>query len=77
MNLKGSLKLKEINGIRSNKIPREPLNPAILGTRQVHAHVKPGAAVVVVGDGAVGPLVLSAKQMGPERTVAMSRRELR
>ncbi|HVW30635.1 MAG TPA: zinc-dependent alcohol dehydrogenase family protein [Polyangiaceae bacterium] len=42
------------------------------------ANVKPGATVVVVGDGAVGLLaVLSAKQMGAERIVAMSRHETR
>jgi threonine dehydrogenase-like Zn-dependent dehydrogenase len=38
------------------------------------ANVKPGKTVVVVGDGAVGLLgVLSAKQMGAERIIAMSR----
>jgi len=37
------------------------------------ANVKPGSTVVVVGDGAVGLLaVLSAKQMGAERIIAMS-----
>jgi threonine dehydrogenase-like Zn-dependent dehydrogenase len=42
------------------------------------ANVKPGATVVVVGDGAVGLLgVLSAKQMGAERIIAMSRHESR
>ena len=42
------------------------------------ANVRPGATVVVVGDGAVGLLgVLSAKQMGAERIVAMSRHEPR
>src|SRR5215218_743502 len=42
------------------------------------ANVKPGATVVVVGDGAVGLLgVLSAKQMGAERIIAMSRHEKR
>jgi len=42
------------------------------------ANVKPGVTVVVVGDGAVGLLaVLSAKQMGAERIVAMSRHEHR
>ncbi len=42
------------------------------------ANVKPGATIVVVGDGAVGLLgVLSAKQMGAERIVAMSRHESR
>jgi threonine dehydrogenase-like Zn-dependent dehydrogenase len=36
--------------------------------------VKPGATVVVVGDGAVGLLgVLSARQMGAERIIAISR----
>src|SRR5512142_3359296 len=38
------------------------------------AGVKPGSTVVVVGDGAVGLLgVLSAKEMGAERIIAMSR----
>src|SRR3954452_12774980 len=42
------------------------------------ANVKPGATVVVVGDGAVGLLgVLSAKQLGAERIIAMSRHESR
>lgn len=42
------------------------------------ADVKPGATVVVVGDGAVGLLaILSAKQMGAERIIAMSRHEPR
>lgn len=42
------------------------------------ANVKPGATVVVVGDGAVGLLgVLSAKQMGAERLIVMSRHEPR
>jgi threonine dehydrogenase-like Zn-dependent dehydrogenase len=42
------------------------------------ASVKPGATVVVVGDGAVGLLaVLSAKQMGAERIIAMSRHAAR
>lgn len=37
------------------------------------ANVKPGSTVVVVGDGAVGLMgVLSAKQMGAERIIAMS-----
>jgi threonine dehydrogenase-like Zn-dependent dehydrogenase len=40
--------------------------------------VKPGSTAVVVGDGAVGLLgVLSAKQMGAERIIAMSRHEAR
>jgi threonine dehydrogenase-like Zn-dependent dehydrogenase len=38
------------------------------------ANVKPGATVAVVGDGAVGLLaVLSAKQLGADRIIAMSR----
>ena len=38
------------------------------------AQVKPGKTAIVVGDGAVGLLaVLSAKQMGAERIIAMSR----
>ena len=38
------------------------------------ANVKPGSTVAVVGDGAVGLLgILSAKQMGAERIIAMSR----
>src|SRR5205823_12539843 len=42
------------------------------------ANVKPGKTVVVVGDGAVGLLgVLSAKQMGAARIIAMSRHERR
>src|SRR2546430_9482451 len=42
------------------------------------ANVKPGNTVVVVGDGAVGLLgVLSAKQMGAARIIAMSRHESR
>lgn len=42
------------------------------------ANVKPGVTAAVVGDGAVGLLgVLSAKQMGAERIVVMSRHEPR
>jgi threonine dehydrogenase-like Zn-dependent dehydrogenase len=42
------------------------------------ANVEPGGTVVVVGDGAVGLLgVLSAKQMGAERIIAMSSHEPR
>ena len=40
--------------------------------------MKPGKTAVIVGDGAVGLLaVLSAKQMGAERIIAMSRHESR
>jgi threonine dehydrogenase-like Zn-dependent dehydrogenase len=42
------------------------------------ANVKPGATVVVVGDGAVGLLgALSARVMGAERIIVMSRHEAR
>jgi threonine dehydrogenase-like Zn-dependent dehydrogenase len=42
------------------------------------ANVRPGSTVAVVGDGAVGLLgVLSARQMGAERVIAMSRHESR
>jgi threonine dehydrogenase-like Zn-dependent dehydrogenase len=42
------------------------------------ANVKPGSTVAIVGDGAVGLLgVLSAKQMGAARIIAMSRHEAR
>jgi threonine dehydrogenase-like Zn-dependent dehydrogenase len=42
------------------------------------ANVKPGSTVVVVGDGAVGLLgVLSAKEMGAKRIIAMSRHAAR
>jgi threonine dehydrogenase-like Zn-dependent dehydrogenase len=42
------------------------------------ANVKPGGTVVVVGDGAVGLLgVLSARQMGAGRIIAMSRNDAR
>lgn len=42
------------------------------------ANVKPGSTAVVVGDGAVGLMsVLSAKLMGADRIIAMSRHEKR
>ena len=66
--------------------PKE-LIPSLLATSDVlgtgwfaadAANVKPGKTAVVVGDGAVGLLaVLSAKQMGAERIIAMSRHESR
>ena len=53
----------------------------VLGTgwwAAVAAGVQPGMTVAVVGDGAVGLLgVLSAKQLGAERILAMSRHEPR
>jgi threonine dehydrogenase-like Zn-dependent dehydrogenase len=70
------------------EVPRKKLRlPSLLTTSDVlgtgwfaadAANVKPGSTVVVVGDGAVGLLaVLSAKQMGAERIIAMSRHESR
>jgi threonine dehydrogenase-like Zn-dependent dehydrogenase len=68
-------------------VPPDDLLPSLLTTSDVlgtgwfaadAANVKPGATVVIVGDGAVGLLgVLSAKQMGAERIIAMSRHEKR
>lgn len=69
------------------EIPSNDLIPSLLATSDVlgtgwfaadAANVKPGSTVVVVGDGAVGLLgVLSAKQMGAERIIAMSRHDSR
>ena len=68
-------------------MPSKEMLPSLLTTSDVlgtgwfaadAANVKPGSTVVVVGDGAVGLLgVLSAKQMGAERIIAMSRHEKR
>jgi len=68
-------------------VPSEELVPSILTTSDVlgtgwfasdAANVKPGSTVAVVGDGAVGLLgILSAKQMGAERIIAMSRHQAR
>jgi threonine dehydrogenase-like Zn-dependent dehydrogenase len=68
-------------------LPPDELLPSLLTVSDVlgtgwfaadAANVKPGSTVVVVGDGAVGLLaVLSAKQMGAERIIAMSRHERR
>jgi threonine dehydrogenase-like Zn-dependent dehydrogenase len=68
-------------------VPPDDLIPSLLAASDVlgtgwfaadAANVKPGTTVVVVGDGAVGLLgVLSAKQMGAERIIAMSRHEKR
>jgi threonine dehydrogenase-like Zn-dependent dehydrogenase len=64
-------------------MPSEHLIPSLLATSDVlgtgwfaakAAGVQPGQTVAVVGDGAVGLLgILSAKQMGAERIIAMSR----
>src|SRR6516162_2402916 len=63
-------------------VPSNDLIPSLLATSDVlgtgwfaadAAQVKPGMTVAVVGDGAVGLLgVLSAKQMGAGRIIAMS-----
>src|SRR6184192_1542934 len=66
-------------------LPPDDLIPSLLAVSDVMgtgwfaadaANVKPGVTAVVVGDGAVGLLgVLSAKQMGAERIIAVSRHE--
>jgi threonine dehydrogenase-like Zn-dependent dehydrogenase len=65
----------------AERIPSMLAASDVLGTGWFAADaaaVKPGATVVVVGDGAVGLLaVLSAKQRGAERIIAMSRHEAR
>jgi threonine dehydrogenase-like Zn-dependent dehydrogenase len=73
--------------VPTGELPSKELIPSLLATSDVlgtgwfaadAANVKPGKTVVVVGDGAVGLLaVLSAKQMGAERIIAMSRHESR
>jgi len=69
--------------VSTNDPPAKEMIPSLLAASDVlgtgwfaadAANVKPGSIVVVVGDGAVGLLaVLSAKQMGAERIIAMSR----
>jgi threonine dehydrogenase-like Zn-dependent dehydrogenase len=69
--------------VATPEIPPDDLIPSLLAASDVlgtgwfaadAASAGPGKTVVVVGDGAVGLLgVLSAKQMGAERIVAMSR----
>ncbi len=69
------------------EVPSNDLIPSFLAASDVlgtgwfaadAANVRPGKTVAVVGDGAVGLLaVLSAKQMGAERIIAMSRHESR
>jgi threonine dehydrogenase-like Zn-dependent dehydrogenase len=64
-------------------VPSDELIPSLLTLSDVMgtgwfaadaANVKPGMTLVVVGDGAVGLLgVLSARQIGAERIIAMSR----
>ena len=69
--------------VATRDLPPKELIPSLLATSDVlgtgwfaadAANVKPGSTALVVGDGAVGLLaVLSAKQMGAERIIAMSR----
>lgn len=69
--------------VPTSGLPGKELIPSLLATSDVlgtgwfaadAANVKPGSTALVVGDGAVGVLaVLSAKQMGAERIIAMSR----
>ena len=73
--------------VPTRDVPPKELIPSLLATSDVlgtgwfaadAANVKSGKTAVVVGDGAVGLLgVLSAKQMGAERIIAMSRHESR
>ena len=73
--------------VATPEVPSDDLIPSILALSDVMgtgwfaaeaANVRPGGTVVVVGDGAVGLLgVLSAKLMGAERIIAMSRHETR
>src|SRR5882724_4604756 len=69
--------------VATSDVPSDDLIPSLLALSDVMgtgwfaadaANVKPGKTVAVVGDGAVGLLgVLSAKQMGAARIIAMSR----
>lgn len=69
------------------KMPSDDLIPSLLAASDVlgtgwyaadAARVQPGSTVVVVGDGAVGLMgVLSSKQMGAARIIAMSRHKTR
>jgi threonine dehydrogenase-like Zn-dependent dehydrogenase len=73
--------------VATPEVPDESLLPSlltasdVLGTgwfAAVAADVRPGSTVAVVGDGAVGLLgVLSARELGAERIIAMSRHEPR
>src|SRR4030088_234363 len=73
--------------VATPNIPSEELIPSLLTLSDVMgtgwfaadaANVKQNSTVAVVGDGAVGLLgILSAKQMGAARIIAMSRHETR
>ena len=73
--------------VATPEVPGSDLVPSLLAASDVlgtgwwaavAAGVRPGMTVTVVGDGAVGLLgVLSAKQLGAARIIAMSRHEAR
>jgi threonine dehydrogenase-like Zn-dependent dehydrogenase len=73
--------------VKTAELPDEDMIPSLLALSDVMgtgwfaadaANVKPGATVVVVGDGAVGLLgILSARLMGAARIIAMSRHAAR
>ncbi len=73
--------------VATPELPSKEMIPSLLAVSDVlgtgwfaadAANVKRGSTVAVVGDGAVGLLgILSAKQMGAERIIAMSRHEPR
>lgn len=73
--------------VATPELPSDDLLPSLLAISDVFgtgwfaadaANVKPGSTVAVVGDGAVGLLgILSARLMGAERIIAMSRHEKR
>ncbi|HYB49329.1 MAG TPA: zinc-dependent alcohol dehydrogenase family protein, partial [Streptosporangiaceae bacterium] len=73
--------------VATPEVPSDDLVPSLLAASDVlgtgwfaavAADVKPGKTVAVVGDGAVGLLgILSARQLGAERIIAMSRHESR
>jgi threonine dehydrogenase-like Zn-dependent dehydrogenase len=73
--------------VATETMPSDDLIPSLLAASDVlgtgwyaadAARVKPGCTAVVVGDGAVGLMgVLSAKHLGAERIIAMSRHRAR
>ena len=73
--------------VPTTDLPSDDLIPGLLALSDVMgtgwfaadaACVRPGSTIAVVGDGAVGLLaVLSARQMGAERIIAMSRQGAR
>lgn len=73
--------------VAAAEMPAHDLIPGLLAASDVlgtgwyaadAARVQPGSTVVVVGDGAVGLMgVLSARQMGAARIIAMSRHKAR